>query len=247
MCLRHMVDKKWDVTVFGYEPISNLPAEIPFVNAQEVLDICLTDAAQTGGKPLSGAMVADIFRLHMMKSAGYAWIDSDFLPLNENFPDVKASLFAFNEGLPNNATMYFHADDPLLGEYLEKVSDFFPNPQPFYANFEDQIRQRQNTDDPFHCSEMHARRFSGPFVLQYLLEKYNRTHEALSHLVFYAVSYTKKWLFWQPEDAVLQQLQPQSCALHMWGSRVRRKLIKDPPSTDSFLGKALAGVDLVPA
>ncbi|MCE8526130.1 hypothetical protein KBY24_12050 [Ruegeria pomeroyi] len=245
MCMLNMVRAGWDVTLFGYQRPENLPSDIPFRDAREVMERDLSDRAVEGARALPGAMAADIFRLHMIRQENMAWVDSDFLPVSDRFPDIRRSFFAVNDNLPANTTMYFAPDDPVLLDYIAAVEDEFPEPQPFYgAQVNARIRELRRTDTPMHRGQMHARRYSGPFVLRHLLQIHNRTGEALAEDVIFPIQYSNKSQFWDPYEVATRAFSERTWAVHLWGSRIRGQMEEREADPGSFLGYFLAEVGM---
>ena len=74
LCLASFVEQGHEVTVFGYEPVGNLPDGVRYERADQVLPADMILVHDRTGSP---AFHADIFRLRMIRETGLTWADTD--------------------------------------------------------------------------------------------------------------------------------------------------------------------------
>ncbi len=241
ICLLSMVAMRWDITLFSYGPIDNLPAEIPLRDAREVYPENLSDPEARGHLAMRPAMFSDIFRLHMIEKEGLVWVDSDFLVVAEDFPPVGDLLFCdMPNGNVNNAVLYAVPDHPFLQAYKSALDEEYPTTKPYFHVVRNaEITKRAGTDRPMHCSEFEPRFFSGPIPMRYYLEQSGCADQGLPTEAFYPISYKRRRELWRSNDHVCAQLTDKTVAIHLWGSFMRHWFEEQTPGPDTFFARRL--------
>ncbi len=132
-CLRSFVAAGYQVRVYSYEPIGDLPAGIHAADAREVADERFLDAFIVKGKP-SITHFSDLFRYRLFLATGSTWIDADLVCLpGKRLPDGP-SLFGREtpRGL-NNAVMRVSSSNPMLPVLIEKAERLAGRAMPWGA------------------------------------------------------------------------------------------------------------------
>ncbi|THH38981.1 hypothetical protein E4Z66_05330 [Aliishimia ponticola] len=240
-----MVAHRWDITVFSYAPIKNLPEGVAWRDARDICEVNLADEALCGARVIKPAMFADIFRLHMIEQEGLVWVDSDLLVVKDAFPQVGGLLFGNMPGdHVNNAVFYADAYHPLLQAYLEAVSEEYPTPKPYFRDVRNaELRLRAQMDDPVHRNTFEPKYYSGPWPLRHMLDAMNYRHLGLSPEVFYPISYNNRKYLWRSNSFVESCLSPQTVAVHLWGSFMRPWFENQQAGADTFFAHQIKKLD----
>ncbi|MEM8578427.1 MAG: hypothetical protein AAGF60_11280 [Pseudomonadota bacterium] len=244
MCLLSMVARRWDITVFSYGPIDNLPGEIPLRDARDIHPANLSDPA-LGEAAIHPAMFSDIFRLHMMEKEGLVWVDSDFLVVKEDFPPVTPILVGMLPGdVINNAALWIEPGHPVFEDYKAAVDEDPPQPKPYFRDVRNQaIRDRAGTDNPVDRNVFSPKHLTGPTPLTYFLNQHSCMDQVLPHTVFYPLSYNRRKELWRSNTHVLKQFADDTVAVHMWGSHIRNWMEVTTPDPGTFLAEQIKLLD----
>lgn len=236
ICLCSMVAMGWDITVFAYGPIENLPADIRLADARQICPENLSDADVFGDRARPPAMFADMFRLRMIAETGMIWVDTDLLVVAENFPSIRPALFSkMKKGGVNNAVLYIDPSLPMFDEYLAAVSEEYPSPKPYFRDVGNaELEARAAAGNPIHCAALEPRYFSGPTPLEHFLEKHDLLHHTLDPNVFYPIGYSSRKQLWRSDEHVQSRLTKDTCAVHLWGSFMRHWFEEQTPGPDTF-------------
>ncbi len=123
-CLFSYAAHGYDLVLFSYETIPNVPPGIKTADATEVIDRKMTERVLHDGKP-DLAHFSDLFRYEMVKACGRVWVDSDLLMLrsaaDSDWPDILAQE---DDGGVNGAIFYIadHRNlDVILAQMRSKL------------------------------------------------------------------------------------------------------------------------------
>lgn len=245
ICLLSMVAMRWDITVFSYTRIKNLPREVTWRDAREVYPKNRADADALGDRALPPPMFADIFRLHMIQSEKMVWVDSDFLAVAERFPPVGDLLFCnMISGHVNNAVLYADPAHPFLRDYKAALDEEYPSPKPYFRDVRNaELEARRDSGDPVHCNTFEPKYFSGPTPLRHYLDVNGCADQGLPHDYFYPISYNRRKDLWRSYEYVSSQLTENTVAIHLWGSFMRKWFTNQVAGPDTFFAKRIVMLD----
>ena len=123
VCLASMVANNLDVTLYHYEPISNLPKGVKLADASEILDLSLLDRLQCIKKKehnpqIPIAQFSDFFRIILQKKSKGLWLDTDvfiFRPFTYNLD--KVYFCHEGKGRIGYPVIYLPPNHPIIEEY----------------------------------------------------------------------------------------------------------------------------------
>ena len=119
-CLMSFVFAGYGVTVYGYEPIAGLPAEIEWRDAAGIVDRKYLTAFVVRGKP-SIAHFSDLFRYALFTQSDAAWVDTDLFCIRRfDIPSAGNFLARETPTSINNAILRI---DPQRPELRRIVAD----------------------------------------------------------------------------------------------------------------------------
>jgi hypothetical protein len=222
-CLLSFVRLGHRVTVFGYSPIKNLPSEITFVDAEEILESSWLDRFRVRGKP-SLQHFSDLFRYVMIRKTGSIWIDADLVCLKKFFPSKSGEIFGLESGtgLINNAILAINNSNPALDEIIERAKSF------------------GDGND-------HAWGSTGPGLLARILG-----HDAILSAehpsVFYPIDLEEWWKLFLPNERIFcKERCARSATIHLWNNKIEKSgYWKDlAPPAHSFLNELFRELDLL--
>lgn len=111
-CVRSFIEAGYDVTLYSYEPIGNLPDGLKTADASVIIDQSLIGRVLYNGKP-DLAHFSDLFRYEMIRQTGKTWVDMDLVHLGSApFPAYENILVREAHGPLNGAILSIH--DPEL-------------------------------------------------------------------------------------------------------------------------------------
>lgn len=85
LCLQSFLDHGYDVSLYHYGPLQNVPEGVRMLDAREILpEARLSFDESPSGK--SPANFSDLFRYHMLNAKGGWWFDMDFIALKPPQP-----------------------------------------------------------------------------------------------------------------------------------------------------------------
>lgn len=217
-------------TLYSYEPekLRGVPDGVALRNAREVLD----DPRRT--RHFEGkfkALGSDFFRYEIFaKELGY-WVDLDVLFLG---PLTIADEYVFGWEKPssiNGAVLKLPAGSEML-EQLRNIPErdwcppFF-GPKRQMAYYLKRLRGHVELEDlPWGVA--------GPAMITYLADKLGLASRAQPVPVFYPIPYAQAEMLFGPADEVKARIKPETCAIHMWHSRLH-SLATQPPPAGSYI------------
>jgi hypothetical protein len=120
-CLQSFAAQGYDVTLFSYEGVANVPASLRRADAAEIVDRAWAQRFVYRGKP-DLSHFSDYFRYKMFETAALTWIDSDMVLIDpKEMPAGRTTLVGRErQGSLNGAILYV-ADARLQGAFLREV------------------------------------------------------------------------------------------------------------------------------
>jgi hypothetical protein len=123
-CLMSFVAHGFDVTIYTYNPLRNIPSAITVADAADIVDQKYLFAFKVLGKP-SIAHFSDIFRMNLFRKKNEPWIDCDLfclrdfmIPLTGNFLAKETSSSV------NGAILRLDAQDPRLNTMIDELEGY---------------------------------------------------------------------------------------------------------------------------
>lgn len=138
-CLRSFVAAGYDVRIYSYHAMDDVPGEIQIADAREVADERFLHAFIVDGKP-SISHFSDLFRYRLFLTTGSIWIDTDLVCLpGKRLPE---QAFLFGQQAPyslNGAIMRIPPDDPRLPLLVDRTEKLARKPIPWGATGPDLV------------------------------------------------------------------------------------------------------------
>lgn len=222
------------VAVYSYTPL-DLPAGVQGRDARAIVPDGSPDQLLMAEQI---AAFADLFRYVLMQKSAGLWVDLDVYVLR---PLEIATPFVFGWEKPdriNNAVLSIPAESPLIEDLLT-----FARTRPWFAPWwraKHKWRQRAAVaiGRPLPLSAFPKAQL-GPKALTYFARERGLDRHAVPQPVYYPVGPGDHAVLLGPAEAVAALLTPQTLAVHLWSSDVKRALGNRMPDPASFLGRLL--------
>lgn len=240
LCLKSFVDRGQQITLFSYEPISNVPAGVIRRDGREVLD---TDNFLKYEKKDSFALFADLFRLHMIaKNPGMIWVDTDVYclrPMTYDSDHVMGFELA-GEQRVNNAVLGLPSDGPMLHAMLDYTADHFAIPPFVKKKLQTEYRAAAKAGAPVHVSQQPWGVW-GPMMVTHFAHELDLAGTAQPLDAFYPITFPDRIKFLRPAHVAEGLITPRTTALHLWASNKRELGLRHHgvPPEGSYLHKLL--------
>lgn len=112
-CLASFVSQGYSVTLFSYEPITNVPVGVNAADAATILPEATIDRVRYNGKP-DITHFSDLFRYEMIKSRDLVWIDLDLLMTGVGFAPYHENIIVTEEQGGINGAILYVCDKDLI-------------------------------------------------------------------------------------------------------------------------------------
>ncbi len=206
-----------EFTIFAYGPIDNVPDGIEVRQAEPIFS-----GEKVLRYPINGwpSIHSNLFRYQMLARGGYTWVDLDVLVLRP-FEFDTDHVFGFEEGgSVNNAVLGL----PPGSEVLERLLSFTPDMRGYPPQATPKERRKLWLKSFGRGARLQhwGHGATGPKALTYFLTETGRIADAQPHDVFYPVSWDDHPRLVAPDDLSVEDLPESACAVHLWGSHVRR-------------------------
>lgn len=238
LCLSSFVQNGHPVTLYHYEPVSNVPAGVELRNADDVLPWWFMCATLRDRKP---NLVANWFRLLLMRREAGLWVDTDVVCLRPITIDAPLIAGWESDDYVNNAVMRLERESPILIELLEHfdMCGKFPFWTPLHKA--PMLYLKSKLRQPFSPSDL-PRGTLGPKGLTAMLRKHGG--EAQAREVFYPIHPRNAFdMFGAAPLASL--VTERSLAIHLWNEKIRGMTI--PPRSPLAELMRLYGAIPIPA
>ncbi|MFC6788914.1 hypothetical protein ACFQE0_04290 [Methylobacterium komagatae] len=195
-CLSSFARKGYEVELYSYDKIENVPADVAVRDAGDVLSSEFLNHFKINGK-VSYSHFSDLFRYNMFLKTQNIWIDTDlFLTRAFDFPLDGRVLAKESPSVLCGAIMRLPSNDPHLPVLISETEAIAT------GNF------RWGA--------------TGPKLLTKRLDK-AAIDNAYGPEIFFPISYTDFWKTLLPEYAEECRQQTQKCyTLHLWNNIVDR-------------------------
>ncbi len=231
LCLKSAMRVGHEFVLYSYTPdsLKGVPRGVEVRDAREVMpEKNLLRYSDSG----SVALGANFFRYHLLaKGLGY-WVDMDFCFLKP-FDFTERAVMGFEyEGWINNAVMYIPQDHAMVSDLLTMPATnrcppwFGPRRQLSYY-------WTRLTKGTIEVQDMPWGTYSAGMVT-YLAKKHGLAESAQPPSVFYPLRWSEAKLLYEDEEKISDTIKDDTCAVHMWHSRLE-DLSKSPPPKNSFM------------
>lgn len=239
MCMASMLRHGHALAVYSYASL-DLPAGVEGRDARAIVPDGSPDQSLMTEQI---AAFADLFRYVLMQKGAGLWVDLDVYVLQ---PLEIATPFVFGWEKPdrlNNAVLRIPADSALLDDLLT-----FARTRPWFGPWwraKHKWRQRAAVaiGRPLPLSAFPKAQL-GPKALTYFARERGLDRQAMPQEVFYPVGPEHHTVLLASPDAVAALLTPQTLAVHLWSSDLKRALGGRMPEPASYLGQLLADVQV---
>lgn len=120
-CLTSFVRQGYELTVYSYDDLADLPPGTTLRHAGEIVDERFLDAFLIKGKP-SLSHFSDLFRYRLFQKTGAIWVDSDLYLLRPIAIDLPPTVLAREDGVALcGAVMRLDPHDPALARLVART------------------------------------------------------------------------------------------------------------------------------
>ena len=148
-CMLSYVKHGYEVTLFHYFPLENVPDGIKTADAREIYaddDILI----HRNGSPV---MHADIFRLNLMNKTDMIWVDTDQLCLKPFDAEERHIISYFDDSNLANSVLRLPKNSPALDYMMEFVEDRYPVPPWVRRSVRIALNTSKREGKPIHITE----------------------------------------------------------------------------------------------
>jgi hypothetical protein len=220
-CLYSFVLCGFDVTLYAYDDVENVPEEIRLADAGGIVGRALIERFKVMGRP-SIPHFADYFRCCLFRATGKAWIDADILCLRPFSIDSEKTLLAKQSGdLIGNAILRIHPEDIMLPKLINSIEE-----------------KADDRDHPYGAS--------GPAMITEMYGKAGLT-TAFDPKYFFPIPSDKWWMLFLPsQHAECEQACDEANGVHLWNNLIETSGIWKEvlPPEGSFLHRHITKMGL---
>lgn len=208
------------LTVYSYEPVSNLPSGVENCDAAEVLPTRRIVRHRRSGSP---ALHSDLFRYALVDRTDKIWVDLDIIALKK-FDFETPYVFGFEDtaGSVNCAVFRMPREFAALRELLKFNEDTVATPPLLKGlrKWKYWLRGmgRGLPIDVWPWGSI------GPHALTHFLRQTGEIRYAMPVDTFYAVPISEMTRFITPGGLTLSELPANAYGLHLWGGLMRAYL-----------------------
>ncbi len=230
------------VKLYTYSDISGVPDGVELANAAEIFNPS-PDIVKRAGP----ALVADVFRLHLMQKSDEVWVDVDMVAtkpilLNKNG-------FAIGYETAGKSVCNAVLRTPRESQSIKFLVDFTENPHNNPPWLRSILRAKivDTPSDQLLSSLFRVKRPSmGPIALTYALRNTGEIREARPRGAFYSVPWQYADVLFNPFGGADGWMSAETEAVHLWSHALKAYHKKRKPHPDSFVGtmQAKLGIDV---
>jgi hypothetical protein len=219
MCLASQVKQGYNVTLFSYEPIDNLPRGVVNKDAEAIIPLAFKHkleriATRIDVSHRATIQLSDFLRVRLQKLGMGVWLDTDLYLLRPMNIDRRVPYFAWESvSSVGNAVLYLPPAHPIVDRYEKLMQQ--DDPVPEWVTFRQRLKlyrwRRRGTQ--FNPSDLKLALF-GPSALTALARRTGAMHHALPRRSFYAI-HARHRKFFRPASYQRLLTDPRLIGLHL--------------------------------
>lgn len=228
-CLRSQVAAGHSITVYSFEPLSNLPPGIENRDAEPVLSRRFAEKIRpqpADGRWISRTAVqfSDFFRMALLAQNAGLWLDADVLlfrpvTITPTKPllnwGIDRSIEWTAEPRLNNAVLYLPPDNPIVTAFMQFMQQDELIPEWLSLSHRISFALNRLTGRAQYLADMRIAIF-GPAALTTLARRTGQLHHALPLKSFHAI-HARPQLFYDPSDFRHLLDDPEIMGIHISG------------------------------
>ncbi len=221
------------VVLYAYSPVQGVPEGVEVKDAAEIFEPS-KDIRKNAGP----ALIADLFRLNLMKKTSDVWIDADMVAVKPL--TVSESGFAIGFETEGRSVCNAVLRTPMDSAAIEMLIDFISNPhqEPPWLRRVVWKKISNAPEDQLLSQLFRAKRPAlGPLALTYALQQTGEISEARPREAFYSVPWQYKDVLFNPYGGTDGWMSEETEAVHLWTSALSNYHKTRKPHPDSFVGK----------
>jgi hypothetical protein len=235
------------VTVYAYEPLSNLPEGAECKDASDILPRASLSFYKGHGTP---AVFSDRFRLELLRRNLGIYSDLDVYCVRPVVPSGPYLMAWERPGSVNNAVLLMPASAALLDDLLgifetDKRRMILPFLPPMRRM---EVALRRLLGDPLPPENMQFGA-TGPMPLTYFVRQHGLEDQVLDAASFYPIAYEAIPKLREPGSRIDDAISPATFGIHLWRSQLtdRGRAGLKLPHPDSALAQLCDAQGLDPA
>ncbi len=242
ICLKSFVAQGHQVTLFHYQPLSNVPDGVDVVDAREIYpddDILI----HKNGSP---AMHADIFRLHLMAKTDMIWADTDMYCLKPFSSDNGWAIARQSDKAVINCVFRLPKDSQVLTFMLDFVQDRYPIPPWTISKVRRTLIEERDRGEPRHVTQMLFTTY-GPRLLKHALiqnDALDRVDEVETYLSLPSTEHRFAAKAKHRTTILEERCTEKTKGIHLWHTLMKRHGWLDRIEPGSFLHQAALDLDV---
>ena len=232
-CLRSALRQGHTVTLYGYEPVGDVPPGVELRDANDILPAARIVRHARG----SLALFADLFRLELLRRGIGTWIDCDVYLL-QPLPDGEWLMGREDQhGTIGNAILRMPSDSPLLAPLIDlfeerHIPDWIGRRERARARFRRWRTGRTGLADmPWGTT--------GPLGVTALAQRHGVADRALAAEILYPVPWQDAQWLRDPNRSLSDVTTPRSVAVHLYNHLIA-PFKESPAAPGSFLARLQA-------
>lgn len=187
------------------------------------------------------AVLADIFRLHMIRDTGAIWFDTDVLCHRPLRTENGYLIGRESSDWANNAVLGLPANSAALNAMIETFSDPSHVPQWLHAATQKKIAAAPQQQRLFTALQYHPNTL-GPRALTHFLNQSGEQRHVLPSSALNPLPWTMSDVVFNPYGGLDGWLDDSTMAVHLYLSRLRKYHRKSRPDPRSYIGRLASEV-----
>lgn len=239
LCLKSFADQGHHITLYSYEPISNLPEGVHAGDAEAIYPSEPMYRHAVTGSP---AIHADFWRMRLLQKTNKIWVDADVLCYRP-FDYEQEHVFGWEKkNLVCNAVLGLPKDSPTLVKMIEFFEDPYAIGPWLKPHQQAELEAERDKGHPVHLTQQEWG-FTGPKAVSWFLKQTGEIEAAQDASAFYAKTFKDRNHFilsrHTPEDSFTDATR----GVHLWARRLKPRLRDaedNKPRRGSFLDRMLS-------
>lgn len=233
LCLSSFVSVGQPIKLYTYGTVRGVPEGVELADANSIWS-----PPQALAAAQAPALIADFFRLYMMRATDEIWVDADMValrPFVANEHGFAAGL-ARDGGEINNAVLRLPPESATLTGMISAIEN--PDFVPLWMRriHQKELRQLPHMERILRAHKM-MRAVFGPRALTHIMNETGEAHRAAVPDVYYPVPWPYTDALFEPMDRVAEWTTEATQGIHLWKNLTRKYHVTHIPHPGSFLGK----------